>query len=71
MGPIQIIGVGKAVHATRCLPQVYHLLPTYSVLSSNWRQSERSHPAAGEACIATSIGDASDAGAKAGHRHPT
>jgi len=70
------MGIGNTVPAARCVSQVDHLLPTFSVLSGSWGQSvERSGPVASEAYIGTSSGtssgDASDAGAKTAHRHTT
>jgi len=76
MGPIQSVGIGKAVPAARCVPEVYYLLPACSDLSSSWQQSaEHSAAVASDACIGattgTSTGDASDAGAQTEHRHTT
>jgi hypothetical protein len=76
MGPIQSMGAGKTVPAARCVPQVYHLLPTYSVLSSSRGQSaERSGAVASEADLGRSTGtstsDVSNAGAKTEPRHTT
>jgi hypothetical protein len=76
MGPIQSMGAGKTVPAARCFQHVHHLLPTYSVLSSNRGQSvERSCAVASDEYIGTTIGsstgDASDAAAKTERRHTT